>query len=241
MIEAREVFSGVVTSLDGPYAISDAIKQEIRTVKSNLLIVAPWISKGFVDSLRSLVPAGAVINIITRVPEKIDFSFRCIDSLLIIAESRGWKVSIKCNPYVHAKLIIVDCKSYILGSCNQTDSGIYYNHEAIDVCNDQSKLTRIKDFFKGLWELPENVTFEQVKRLHGYRTIDKQYVRKEIADRILGYFLSNNNQSIHKWKLCKEIQRMGYSESDVISTLKDLCADGVLYEPNIDSYRMVND
>jgi phosphatidylserine/phosphatidylglycerophosphate/cardiolipin synthase-like enzyme len=144
-------------------------------------------------------------------------------------------------PYVHAKLIIVDYKSYILGSSNQTDSGIYYNYEAIDICNDISKVDKIADFFEGLWNLHENYSFEQVKQFLGYRTKEGFSTRQQIAERIVGFFLRNGNQSVLKWKLCKEIQSMGYYENDVISTIKGLIADGVLYEPNMNSYRKVSD
>jgi phosphatidylserine/phosphatidylglycerophosphate/cardiolipin synthase-like enzyme len=232
----------IITSLDSPYAISDAIKQTIKKARKYLLISAPWLSKGFVDSMRDSVPEGSMINVLTKVPEKIDYSFRAIDSLLSVAQSKGWMVNVKCNPYIHAKLIIVDGLTCIFGSCNQTDSGIYYNHEAIEVCTNRSIVEKWSEFFNGVWELPENISFEQVKHFHGYKTIDKQYYRKEIAERIVGCFMKNGNSPFSKWKLCKEIQKMGYNENDVISVLRDLVNDGILYEPDSvrDSYRMVS-
>jgi hypothetical protein len=53
-------------------------------------------------------------------------------------------------------------------------------------------------------------------------------------------FEEQGNAPILKWKLGKEIQKMGYLEGDVISVLRDLVNDGILYEPNMDSYRMTN-
>jgi phosphatidylserine/phosphatidylglycerophosphate/cardiolipin synthase-like enzyme len=230
----------IVTSLDGPFAISDAIRNTIGTAQKYLLISAPWLSKGFVDSLRNFSNNGILINTLTRMPEKTDYSFHAVDSMVNIADFEGWKVNVKCNPYVHAKFIVVDGKTCVFGTSNPTDSGIYYNHEILVILKHPVYVDKISEFFQKVWERPENISFEQVKRFHGYKTIDNRTIRKEIAERIVGIFIGNGNSKIPKWKVSKEVQKFGYSENEVISVAKDLVNDGVLYEPDFNSYRMVS-
>ena len=92
-----------------------------------------------------------------------------------------------------------------------------------------------------LWGRFENVKFEQIRLFHGYRQTNNRYFFKGIAERVISIFNENGNAPILKWKLCKEIQKMGYTERDVISVLRDLVNDGILYEPDDNSYRMVAD
>jgi hypothetical protein len=47
------------------------------------------------------------------------------------------------------------------------------------------------------------------------------------------------NEAVLKWRVCKEIQKERYSEGDAILVLRDLINDGVLYELDYNSYRMV--
>jgi hypothetical protein len=230
----------IITSLDSPYAISDAVKHTLRTTRQYLLITAPWLGKGFIDLLRNLALKGITISILIKLPEKEERTFYAVESMLNIADSEGWKVKVKFNPYVHAKLAVADGKTCFVSSFNPTDSGMYYNHEVLFLSNQTAHVEKVTDFFHKLWERPENISFQHVKTFYGCKTIDGQPYRKKIAEKILGLFNENGNSKIPKWKVCKEVQKFGYNESDVISVIRDLVNDGVLYEPDHDSYCMVN-
>jgi phosphatidylserine/phosphatidylglycerophosphate/cardiolipin synthase-like enzyme len=229
----------IITSLDGPFAISDAIRQAITETRQRLLIAAPWFSKGFFDLLRNLALRGITINIVAKLPEKSDYrTFYALESVLDTANAEGWTVKVKFNPYLHAKVVIVDDKTCLLGSFNPTDSGIYYNDEALILLNQAAHVEQMVNFFQKLWERSENTSFQQVRIFYGCQTAEEPY-RKKIAEKVIGLFVENGNNKIPKWKVCKEVMKFGYSESDVISVLRDLVNNGVLYEPG-DFYRMAD-
>ena len=231
----------IVTSLDGPYAISDAISEVLKTTKNSVLISMPWLGKGFVNDMRRCIPSGITINLVTREQEKIDNSFHAINSLYDVAKDKGWKVTTKCNYSLHLKLLIVDGVTCVIGSWNATDSGTYYNLEAIEIWRYAPIVESYTAIFNDVWGRFENIKFEQVRLFHGYKQTNDHSFLRGIAEKVLSCFDENGNAPILKWKLCKEIQKMGYNEGDVISVLKGLVNDGVLYEPDDDSYRRVAD
>lgn len=224
----------LVTSLDGPYAILDCLKHSLGMVKSQLLISAPWTSKGFVSFLRDVVPSGVEIYFLTKLPENRDYSFQAVDSLLEIADSKGWKVNIRCNSKLHSKFFVIDNGTCISGSVNPTESGMLYNHEHLTISSLPDEVRGFSDFFFRLWKLPDNIGWQHVRQFHGYKVVDHGSVLKDIAERIMGFFLSNGNSSTLKWKVCKEIVRLGYEESDIIAVIRSLVDDGILYEPKLD-------
>jgi hypothetical protein len=229
-----EVSVRLVTSLDSPYAILDCLKQSLGTVKNQLLISAPWAGKGFVSFLRDVVPTGVEVYFLTKLPEKKDYSFQAVDSLLEIADSKGWKVNIRCNSKLHSKFFVIDDSTCISGSVNPTESGILYNHEHLTISRLQDEVTGLSDYFFKLWKQPDNIGWQHVRQFHGYKVMDRRSVLKDIAERIEGFFLSNGNSPTPKWKVCKEIVRLGYEESDIITVMRSFIQDGILYEPKLD-------
>lgn len=227
-------FARMATSLDGPYAIFDCLKHSIGIARSCLLVCAPWTGKGFIGFLRDVVPNGVEIYLLTRLPEDKDYSFYAVDSLLEIADSKGWKVNIRCNSKLHAKFFVVDDNVCIFGTANPTESGMLYNHECLLRITQPRFVQKFSDFFFRLWKQPDNIGWQHVRQFHGYKTIDRRSVLKDIAERVLGFFLSNGNSPVPRWKVCKEIVRLGYEEEDVITVIKSLVQEGVLYEPRLD-------
>lgn len=224
----------LVTSLDGPYAIFDCLKDSLSTVRNQLLISAPWASKGFVCFLRDVVPRGVEIYLLTKLPEKESYSFQAVDSLVEIADSKGWKVNVRCNSRLHSKFFVIDDGACISGSVNPTESGMLYNHEHLTVSHLPDEIRELSDYFFRLWKQPDNIGWRNVRQLHGYKLVDRRSVITDIAEKIMGFFLSNGNVLTPRWKVCKEMIGLGYDESDVISVLGNLVRDGVLYEPKLD-------
>ncbi len=228
----------IVTSLDGPYAIPDVLKQCLTKTQRYLLISAPWLSKGFVDFLRNFAPKGIRIHLLTRLPNERDRSFDAIESLVNIADSNGWKTEAKCNPNLHAKFIIVDGTTCVFSTLNPTGSGMYYNHECLLVLKHPSNVKRLSEFFFKLWKRAENSNWEHVRLFHGYKTTDPQFIHKKIAEKIVGFFIENSNNAVQKWRLRKDIKRLGFNEDDIKRTIEDLLRDGVLYEPKLDMIKL---
>jgi hypothetical protein len=224
----------LVTSLDGPYAIFDCLKCSLGKVRKQLLISAPWTSKGFVCFLRDVVPSGVEIYLMTRLPEKESYSFQAVDSLLEIAGSKGWKVNVRCSSRLHSKFFVVDDDACISGSVNPTESGIHYNHEHLIISVLPNEIRELSDYFFKLWRQPENIGWQNVRQFHGYTVVDRRSITKDIAEKIMGFFLSNGNSPTPRWKVCKEMIRLGYDESDIIDVLRNLVRDGILYEPKLD-------
>lgn len=224
----------LVTSLDSPYAIHDCLKQSLGKVKNQLLISAPWASKGFVGFLRDVVPSGVEIYFLTKLPEKKDYSFQAVDSLLEVADSNGWKVNVRCDSKLHSKFFVIDDNTCIHGSVNPTESGILYNHEHLTVSSLPEEVRGLTDYFFRLWKQPDNIGWQHVRQFHGYKVVDRSSILKDIAERIMGFFLSNGNSPTPKWKVCKEIIRLGYEENDIKTVIRSLVDDGILYEPKLD-------
>lgn len=229
----------IVTSLDGSYAISDAFKRILRTAKERLLMAAPWWGKGFVDLLRNLHLNGIAMNAVAQSPEKVDRTVYAVDSMHAIANAEGWDLTFKFNPNLHAKFIVVDNTSFILGSSNYTDSGIYYNYEMLYISKRPAEVKQQIGNFNKLWAKPENVSYQQIKIFHGLQTGDVNSYYKRIAERAIGLFNENGNTKTLKCKVSKELQtRVPCSENDAITVLRNLVKDGILYEPDDLSYRM---
>jgi hypothetical protein len=126
----------------------------------------------------------------------------------------------------------------IFSTSNPTDSGIYYNIEALAVFKNHYVQTFSELFFK-VWDKTENVNFEHLKIFHGIQPTIDRFDGKGIAEAVIRYFMKNGNFKVHKWQICKDIMKLSYEESAVITVLRNMVKDGVLYEPSNDYYRMV--
>jgi hypothetical protein len=179
---------------------------------------------------------------LTRIPEdshgKPDYSFHAVNSLFEVAENKGWKVTVKCNPNIHVKFIVIDDSTCLFTTSNPTDAGIYYNIEAMVILRQSHAKTFSELFFKA-WERAENVNFEHLRTFHGYDAIGIRSDAKDIAEKAVSFCMKNGNCKIPKWQVCKEITRLGFDENAVITVLRNLVRDGVLYEPDDNHYHIV--
>jgi hypothetical protein len=236
-----DLFSNIriVTSQDGPFAISDAINQTLSATKHELRISAPWMGKGFVDRPRNLHIKGTSMKYLVRTPEKKDArdrTFQAVESMKAIAQSEGWNFEVKFNSDLHVKMAIVDDKTCFVSSFNPTDSGIYYNHEWMCISEDPAFVRRHENYFDELWVNPQNITYRQMKGYYGAKTVDGVPYRKKIAETIITQFDDNGNM-ILKSKLVENVRKiLGYDKEAIISVCKDLVKDGVLYEPDYMTY-----
>ncbi len=238
--ERCEGFVRLVTSLDGPYAISDCFRSSFGAVKSRLLICTPWEDKSFIDSMRSIVPNGVEIFYLTKLPDKKDRSFDTVESLLEVADAKGWKPNIRCSPKLHEKFFIIDENICISGSVNATNAGVYYNHEHLIVGSQTSWVKEFSTHFFKLWNQLDNIPWQNVRMFHGNGRIGFYSNKSDIAERILGFFRGNGNIATLRWKVCKDIVSLGYMESDVIAVIRNLVQDGILYEPKLDFIQLAS-
>jgi hypothetical protein len=223
----------VFTSLDGHFAVSDALTQALTPVRNRLLISSPWIGKGFVDLMRRTVPDGVSICILTRPPkENYDSTFDAINSLHEIAGQHNWKLEINCISRHHPKFVVVDNTSAIAGSLNPTESGIYYNIELGFIHSNPYITQRLTDFFFEIAR--KSVSWEKMMQFHGFEQPDQQLTLSKIAESYIGIFLGNGNEPLQKCKVCSILKAKGFSERDVITVERYLLAKGILYEPRID-------
>jgi hypothetical protein len=229
----------VFTSLDGHFAVSDALTRALTPVRNRLLISSPWIGKGFVDLMRRTVSDGVSICILTRSPkENYDTTFQAINSLHEIAGQRNWKLEINCISRHHPKFVVVDDALSITGSLNPTESGIYYNLELGFIHTNPYIIGRLTDFFFEMAR--KSVSWEKVKQFHGFEPTDQQSVLSRIAESYVGIFLGNGNTPLPKCKVCSTLKAQGFVERDIIAVERHLLAKGVLYEPRTDWVCIVN-
>lgn len=222
----------VFTSLDGHFAVSDALTQLLKSTQESLLISSPWIGKGFVDLARKATPSGIRINILTRLPKANDYSCDAVSSLFEVAKSHGWKIEVRCTSRHHPKFIVVDNEACLAGSLNSTEAGIYYNLELGFLMGSHVVVKRVTDFFFKMWEA--SISWQKVTQFHGFEATDHQSVQRRIAEKIISIFMSNGNTVLPKWKICNELKALGFGENDIINIEGHLLDRGVLYEPKLD-------
>ena len=235
----------IVTSQDGPFAVSDAINQILMITKHQLRVTAPWMGKGFVDRPRNLHLRGITMKYLVRTPEKKDArdrTFQAVESMKAIAQSEGWKVEVKFNSDLHVKMVIVDDKACFVSSFNPTDSGIYYNHEWMCIGEDRIFVRRHENYFDELWVNPRNITYQQMKAYYGTKTFDGTPFLRKVAETIIAQFNGNDDKLILKSKLVGNVSRICNCEKEVvISVCRNLVKDGILYEPDYLHYRLLFD
>ncbi len=223
----------VFTSLDGHFAVSDALAQSLRVTQNRLLISSPWIGKGFVDLIRRTVPDGVNINILTRLPkDNSDNSFDAIFALYELAESHKWRIEVNCTSKHHPKFLVIDSSFCLAGSLNPTESGIYYNLELGFILRSPFVVERLTDFFFKMWQT--SLSFQKVKQFNGFERSPSLQCQSKIAEKIIAIFFGNGNTPVVKWKILKELKSLGYEEKDIIEVERYLLRHGTLYEPHLD-------
>jgi hypothetical protein len=233
----------VVTSQDGPFAVSDAINQTLGKTKYQLRVTAPWMGKGFADRPRNLRLKGVSMRFLIRTPEKTDArdrTFQTVEAMKAVAQSEGWKFEAKFNSDLHVKMVIVDDTVCYVTSSNPTDGGIYYNHEWMCIGDDPAFVRRHANYFDELWANPQNITYQQMKAYYGVKTVTGMSFRKRVAEAIITQFDGKDNNKIPKSTLVGDVSKIWNCDKDfVISVCKDLVKDGVLYEPDYFTYGLL--
>jgi len=116
---------------------------------------------------------------------------------------------------------------------------MYYNYEMVYGATRPVIVDGMMNYFDRLWALHETVTYQQIKTFHGLEPVSNYSHHKMLADRIVQLFY-NGDGKILKWKVSKKMQILGYAESDIKTVLRNLVNDGVLWEPDPNSYALVN-
>ena len=109
-----------------------------------------------------------------------------------------------------------------------------YNHEYLLRTIHPACVRKFSDYFFRLWKQLDNIGWQNAKQFHGYKVTDYKCIPKDISERICGFFLGNGNAPTAKWKISKEMERLGYAKEDIITVTRHLLDDGVLYEPKLD-------
>lgn len=95
--------------------------------KESLLIVAPDVSKSFIDRIRPFLE-GVRIRFLTKVPnEKTPWNTRAMESLVQVASSAASSLHIKCKHKLHSKFIVINNRIVLSGSPNLTSSAMWDN------------------------------------------------------------------------------------------------------------------
>ncbi len=233
----------IISSTDHPFAIPDTLRKCLQKTKKSLLISAPYVSKSFIDLIRTLFK-GVMIKFLTRIPdEKKYWVPRAIESLATIASSLGLELNIRCKPNLHAKFIVIDNEIVLSGSVNPTSSGMYDNDELLYVFKNPEAVKHHIEIFGKLWNCPRNTTWENVQSYSGYKNSNNRYfLRERIAEAVEGFFYLNHNQPTNRGVLVQKMERKGYKREEVIEVIKNLLYDSpaVLWEPRRDMLQLLD-
>ena len=237
-------YCAIKSSTDHPFAISDTFQKYLPETKESLLIVAPDVSKSFIDRIRPSLKR-ARIKFLTKVPnEKNDWTIRAIESLIQIANSLGLNLNIKCKHKLHSKFIVIDNRIVLSGSPNLTSSAMWDNDELLYVfVHPHPFVKQHVEIFDRLWSCPRNTTWENIQLYSGYKRDYNRYsLHDEIAEKIVGLFYLNHNRPTHKGVLVQKMEDKGYKREDVVEVIRNLLynSPAVLWEPKRDMLQLTD-
>lgn len=248
----------VVSSLDSHFAVAETFRNELINA-NKICMCYPWYGSSFVHLMKTSIPKGAFIDLLTRTPSSHDGTFRALEALEAVSREMQWKLSIICVPNLHAKFAIINNEDVLFGTANPTSSGTYYNVETLMGFYKMPNITkRFWDMFECIKRQEQNQRWEEIP-LHtpnsnypnyaytkrstvrpSNKLLDPQDFQKKIAEKAIGYFLKNGNNAVHKWKLYNYLKRSGIDDYYARNTIQNLILDGILYEPKRDMIRLVN-
>jgi len=215
----------VISSLDSPFAVSEAYRHGLRN-SQRVCLSSPWLEKSFLSIMRETIPSGASLDLLIKRPEEYDRTYRAIEALDIVSNEMRWDVSVVCVPSLHAKFTIVDDKNVLFGSVNATNGGLYDNIEILTAFYEQPNIADcfIK-VFETIKRYSQNQSWELVRGFHG-KSIDR--VTIEIARR---YFREEPNSEVRVDIFVSYLQRHGFSFIRAKEGLQEMLKHGVLYSP----------
>jgi len=220
----------IVSSLDSPFVIEDMIKTELTKAKDTVEICVPWLEKGFVSILRSTLPSGLAVSLLTKIPQESDKTFCALQAL---ERESSWCTDIMCTPWLHAKFIIVDSRDVLFGSANATSNGFYYNNEILANFTDVPDIAaRFQQIFSQIRNQPSNLEWNMVKDYSGCAYYSAPQIR--IMQLVKSFFRRNGNSEISLSLLVRFVQNNGYGFEAAKSTIQDMIRNGLLYEPHND-------
>ena len=121
--------------------VGKEIVDRIRSAKSRIWIISPFISDMYMDLLKSKYEKGLDVRIITTSKIDLDCARRP-------------------REFAHAKIYIIDDTGFY-GSMNLTDSGVSKNYEIIDHVKPE-QLPKLEKLFLKLWDNSLPIKEEQI-------------------------------------------------------------------------------
>ncbi len=217
----------VVSSLDSPFSIENLIRTELCKAKDTVEICVPWLEKGFISLLRSTLPSGLAISLLTKIPKENDRTFCALQAL---EEESRWYTDVICTPWLHAKFLIVDSRDVIFGSANATSNGFYYNNEVLANFSDIPEVAaRFQQIFNQIRSQPTNIKWNIVKEYSGCSCYSTPQMR--IMQLVKLFFRKNSNSEVPLSSLVRFVQNNGYDFEVAKSTIQEMIRNGSLYQP----------
>jgi hypothetical protein len=124
----------------------------IRSARSEVKITSPWISQRVAKDICDLALKK---NIGFEILTSLDTTVRTHKNALKIFREAGIpkiKVRVIEDKQLHAKMVLVDESSFIIGSANLTLSGLYENVESYVVLSGTDVVSRSLAEFENLWK-----------------------------------------------------------------------------------------
>ncbi len=148
-----------------------AIEDLIRDAKKEVLITSPWIYyvDWFTSNIKQLTDRGVKVRILTWPSYERKKAGR--DWVLVENKKQGFALSrflamfpedtVRLNPSVHAKMIVVDRLKVMTSSSNLTQTGLWENYEAGIWMEDEEMAGKAADYFNKIWMAEDTVPLNQ--------------------------------------------------------------------------------
>ena len=139
----------------------------IRSARNEVKITSPWISHRVAKDICDLALKK---NISFEILTSLDTTVRTHKNALKVfreADIPKIKVRVIEDKQLHAKMVLIDESSFIIGSANLTLSGLYENVESYVVLSDTDLVARSLTEFENLWKKAtpiENFDLERISR-----------------------------------------------------------------------------
>jgi len=148
-----------------------AIEDLLRNAKEEVLITSPWIYyvDWFTSNIKQLTDRGVKVRILTWPSYERKKAGR--DWTLVENKKQGFALSrflamfpqdtVRLNPSVHAKMIVVDREKVMTSSSNLTQTGLWENYEAGIWIEDEEMARQAADYFNKIWMAEDTIPLSQ--------------------------------------------------------------------------------
>lgn len=140
--------AGAVVQIGEARNLFNYVRQATRSV----YITSPWISKEVASSICDIAASRKIpVRILTSMDDKVDTHVKALKTFLS-RKVPNLEVRVLIGKMLHAKMVIVDDATLVIGSANLTLSGLYENIEGYVMLSGKDSIRDSLSKFMEIWD-----------------------------------------------------------------------------------------